>query len=221
MCTIHRRPAAAVRRIMNALALSALLTVVVGAQVIDRVLATVDGRLVTLSDVRATTVLGLTQASGATTDQALERWIERLLVLQEVDRFAPPEPSRAAIDARVAAVLAPLGTAAQARDTLAGLGIDASWVERWVRDDLRIQAYTDQRFAGSLEATADELANYHREHASELSRDRRDLTTEEAHRLAREFVMTARRRTLVADWLEGLRRRATIVRPGASASEAR
>lgn len=206
---------------MNALAISVVLSAVLGAQVIDRVLATVDGRLVTLSDVRATTVLGLTTAAGASTDQALERWIERLLVLQEVERFAPPEPSRAAIDARVAAVLAPLGTADQARDTLAGLGVDASWVERWVRDDLRIQAYTEQRFTASLEPTADELENYYREHASELSRDRRDLTTEEAHRLAREFVMAARRRTLIADWLEGLRRRATIVRPMASASEAR
>lgn len=206
---------------MKALALSAVLSAVVGAQVIDRVLATVDGRLVTLSDVRATTVLGLTQASGTMTDQALERWIERLLALQEVERFAPPEPSRAAIDARVAAVLAPLGTAHQARDTLAGLGIDASWVERWVRDDLRIQAYTDQRFAGSLEPTADELENFHREDASDLLRDGRQLTTDEAHRLARESVMTARRRTLVADWLEGLRRRATIVRPVASASETR
>lgn len=206
---------------MRVLAVSVLLSAVLGAQVIDRVLATVDGRLVTLSDVRATTVLGLTQGSGSTTDQALERWIDRLLVLQEVDRFAPPEPSRAAIDARVAAVLAPLGTADQVRDTLAGLGIDASWVERWVRDDLRIQAYTDQRFAGSLEPTADELESYHREHASAPARDAPQPTTEEAHRLAREFVMTARRRSLVAEWLEGLRRRATIVRPVASASEMR
>ena len=90
-----------------------------------------------------------------------------------------------------------------------------------MRDDLRIQAYTDQRFAGSFEPTAEELENYHRAHALELSRDGRQLTTDEAHRLAREFVMTARRRTLVADWLEGLRRRATIVRPVASASETR
>ena len=206
---------------MKILAVSVLLSAVLGAQVIDRVLATVDGHLITLSDVRATTVLGLTPAAAPATDQALERWIERLLVLQEVERFAPPEPSRAAIDARVAAVLAPLGSAERARDTLAGLGIDASWVERWVRDDLRIQAYTEQRFAGSLEPTADELENYYREHASELSPDRRDLTREEAHRLAREVVMAARRRTLVADWLEGLRRRATIVRPVATAAETR
>ncbi len=204
---------------MKTLAASVLLSSVLGAQVIDRVLATVDGHLVTLSDVRATTTLGLTPTT--TTDQALDQWIERVLVLQEVERFAPPEPSPAAIEARVAAVLGPLGTPDQARATLSGLGIDAAWVTRWVRDDLRIQAYTEQRFAGSLEPTADELENYSREHASELSRDRRELTTEQAHQLAREFVMAARRRALVADWLDGLRRRATIVRPVASASAPR
>jgi hypothetical protein len=39
------------------------------------------------------------------------------------------------------------------------------------------------------------------------------LSSDEAHALAREHVMAARRRALVADWLDGLRRRATIVRP--------
>jgi hypothetical protein len=194
-----------------------------GAQVIDRVLATVDGHLVTLSDVRATTALGLTPASSAAegSGAALDLWIERLLVLQEVERFAPPEPAAAAIDARVAAVLAPLGAPDQVRATLARLGIDLSWVERWVRDDLRMQAYTEQRFAGSLEPTADELENYYREHAAEFVRDGRELSTDEAHRLAREHVMAARRRALVADWLDGLRRRATIVRPAASPREPR
>ena len=186
------------------------------AQVIDRVLANVDGHLVTLSDVRTTTTLGLTQAGTGTSarDAALDRWIERLLVLQEVDRFAPPEPAAAAIDARTAAVLAPLGTPDAARATLALLGVDEAWVRLWVRDDLRIQTYTEQRFAGALEPTSDELENYYREHAGQFVRDGRELSADEAQVLAREHVMAARRRALVADWLDGLRRRATIVRPG-------
>ena len=189
-------------------------TVSAHAQVFDRVLATVDGHMVTLSDLRATTTLGLTPA-GATSssDAALDRWIERLLVLQEVDRFAPPEPSAAAVASRLAAVLTPLGTPDQAQTTLTHLGIDEGWVRRWVRDDLRIQSYTEQRFAGSLEPTGEELENYYREHAAEFVRDGRELSSDEAHALAREHVMAARRRALVADWLDGLRRRATIVRP--------
>jgi hypothetical protein len=189
-------------------------TVSAHAQVFDRVLATVDGHMVTLSDLRATTTLGLTPAGATTSSEAaLDRWIERLLVLQEVDRFAPPEPPSAAVASRLAAVLTPLGTPDQAQTTLSHLGIDEGWVRRWVRDDLRIQSYTEQRFAGSLEPTGEELENYYREHAAEFVRDGRELSGDEAHALAREHVMAARRRALVADWLDGLRRRATIVRP--------
>ena len=171
--------------------------------------------MVTLSDVQATTTLGLTPVAAAGGDAALDRWIERLLVLQEVDRFAPPEPAADAVESRLAAVLAPLGTPDAVQTTLARLGIDRAWVQRWVRDDLRIQAYTEQRFAGSLEPTSEELENYYREHAAEFVRDGRELSSDEAHALARDHVMAARRRALLADWLDGLKRRATIVRPAA------
>jgi hypothetical protein len=185
------------------------------AQVIDRVLAVVNGRMVTLSDVRTTGMLGLTPAP---TDErgvaaALDRWIERLLVLQEVERFAPPEPSPTAVDARLSAALARLGSPSDAKARLAALEVDEAWVRQWVRDDLRIQSYTEQRFAGALEPTAEELENYYREHAAEFVRDSRELPPEEAQTLARQRVMAARRLALVADWLDGLRRRATIVRP--------
>ena len=204
------------RAVLGKLVLSGMLLCAIPAraQVFDRVLATVDGHLVTLSDVRATTALGLTPepAGAGAGSTALDRWIERLLVLQEVDRFAPPEPAASAVDERVAAVLAPLGAPDAVRATLARLGIDQQWVARWVRDDLRIQAYTEQRFAGSLEPTADELENYYREHAAEFVRDGQELTAEEARAIARTHVMAARRRALLADWLDGLRRRATIVR---------
>lgn len=188
-----------------------------GAQVIDRVLAIVDGKLVTLSDVRASTMLGLTPAGQgqAVAEAALDRWVERLLILQEVDRFAPPEPDAARVEARVADVLAPLGGAEASRDRLSTLGVDAAWVRQWVRDDSRIQSYLEQRFAGLAEPTSEEIESYQREHASEFVRDGGELTADAAQALARERVIANRRRTLVADWLAGLKRRATIVRPKA------
>lgn len=185
-----------------------LLGVSVGAQVVDRVLVVVDGRLVTLSDVRTSTTLGLVEASDV--DQATELWVERLLVLQEVDRFAPPEPPAAAIDARIAEVRAghPVNP-----ETLARLGVDEDWVRRWVRDDLRIQSYIEQRFAGSLEPGSEEIENYFRQHPTEFVRDGQPLPDGEAEALARGRLMTSRRRALVADWLDGLKRRASITRP--------
>ena len=96
------------------------------AQVFDRVLATVDGHMVTLSDVRATTTLGLTPAGamaaatrrwtgGSSGCSCCRKWIASR-------RRSRPQPRSTS---RVAAVLAPLGTPDQAQTTLTHLGIDA------------------------------------------------------------------------------------------------
>jgi len=195
------------------LGLTGVLLAAVGAhaQVIDRVLASVDGRLVTLSDVRVTMTAGLLQES--TTEQALDRWVERLLILQEVDRFSPPEPPATTIEERTSAALAHLGSDEVAARRLSELGVNREWVRQWVRDDLRIRAYTEQRFSGALEPTGEELENYYRQHSSEFVRDGVEMSATEAQALARDRVMASRRRVLMTDWLDGLRRRATIVRP--------
>ena len=188
-----------------------LLGVTLDAQVIDRVLASVDGRLVTLSDVRVTMATGLVEE--ATVEQALDRWVDRLLVLQEVDRFAPPEPAASDVDSRVDAALARLGSADDVSRRLDDLGVSREWVRQWVRDDLRIAAYVEQRFSGALEPTGEELENYYRQNRKEFQRGGVEMPASDAQALARERVKASRRRVLMADWLDGLRRRATIVRP--------
>ncbi len=188
-----------------------LLGVTLDAQVIDRVLASVDGRLVTLSDVRVTMATGLVEE--ATVEQALDRWVDRLLVLQEVDRFAPPEPAASDVDSRVDAALARLGSADDVSRRLDDLGVSREWVRQWVRDDLRIAAYVEQRFSGALEPTGEELENYYRQNPKEFQRGGVEMPASDAQALARERVKASRRRVLMADWLDGLRRRATIVRP--------
>src|SRR5688572_6349836 len=76
------------------------------AELIDRVLAVVEGQLITLSDVRAVTLLGLEPVSPGP-DQirgALDKLIDRQLMLVEVDRYGPPEPALSTIEAGVQAV---------------------------------------------------------------------------------------------------------------------
>ena len=69
------------------------------AEVIDRVLAVVAGQLITLSDVTAARDLGLQSAEGAADPvrEILSKLIDRELIVAEVDRYAPPEPSAEAI----------------------------------------------------------------------------------------------------------------------------
>ena len=76
-----------------------------------------------------------------------------------------------------------------------------------------IAAYVEQRFSGALEPTGEELENYYRQNPKEFQRGGVEMPAADAQALARERVMASRRRVLMADWLDGLRRRATIVRP--------
>ena len=86
--------------------MSALSASASGAEIIDRVLAILPGQIITLSDVEAALDLGLVDApaGGERIAGGLSAVIDRVLMLNEVRRVAPPEPSPAAIDARVALI---------------------------------------------------------------------------------------------------------------------
>jgi len=119
------------------------------AEVIDRVLAVVSGDLITLSDVTAARDLGLQSADGAAdpTRAILSKLIDRELVLAEVERYGPPEPSADVIDAEVRTVRARFPSADAYQATLTRSGIDEAHLRETLRQDLRIRAYEDQRFA--------------------------------------------------------------------------
>src|SRR5947207_10013508 len=82
-----------------------LLAVGVSAdEIIERVLARVvalgSGDVITQTDVTAARDLGLVEDRGGATESSheiLSRLIDRSLMLAEVDRYAPPEPSADAV----------------------------------------------------------------------------------------------------------------------------
>ena len=125
----------------------------VAAEVIDRVLAVVNGDLITLTDVTAARELGLVPAGSAPDPvrAALSSLIDRSLELDEVERYAPPEPSADAVDREVAVVRARFPEPRAFEAALARSGIDLQHLRQVVRENLRIRAYLDQRFAATEE----------------------------------------------------------------------
>ena len=120
------------------------------AETIDRVLAVVAGQLIMLSDVNAVRELGIVNARVDSTDptgEVLARLIDRELMLAEVDRYAPPEPDQVAIDRDVAVVRDRFPTEKAFNDALTRSGYDLTHVREIVRQNLRLRAYLDQRFA--------------------------------------------------------------------------
>jgi hypothetical protein len=188
-----------------------LLSASPGAEVLDRVLAVVSGDLILLSDVRAARAFGFVTIEGADPDgQALARLIDRALILAEVERFAPPEPEAAAVDKGVAAVRQLKFASDDAfAAALTQAGIEERHLREYVRQDLRMNAYLDQRFT-SVPPADEEVGRYYREHPDLYTRDGVLLPFETARPEIARLLSAQSRGALVQDWVNGLRRRADV-----------
>jgi hypothetical protein len=119
------------------------------AEVIDRVLAVVAGDLIMMSDVRAARDFGIANPGTASDPirAVLVQLIDRALILDEVDRYAPPEPAAEQIDAALTLVRGRFESLRTFDATLARDGLDEQQLREIVRQNLRIQSYLNQRFA--------------------------------------------------------------------------
>jgi hypothetical protein len=126
---------------------------VANAETIDRVLAVVNGSVITLSDVAAARDLGIVSVENAADPvrAVLSGLIDRTLELSEVDRYAPPEPTADAVAREMDAVRARFPTPAAFDAALAASGMDVMRLHDILRDNLRIRAYLDQRFVGAAD----------------------------------------------------------------------
>lgn len=196
----------------------ALVTLLLGARlaaapVIDRILASVSGAVITLSDATAAIALGLVNTSGAPDpiQAALDQLIERSLMLAEVDRYAPPEPAPAEIDARVRVLRARAGSEDNLRRAMAVGGLTEESLRAIARDDLRLDAYLSQRFASATAASDDEVLRYYREHQNVFVRDGVQQPLAEVEAEVRRRLDTTRRSALVDEWSRQLRQRADVL----------
>jgi hypothetical protein len=176
------------------------------ADIIDRVLAVADGALITQSDALGAMRLGLVTVpkEGESLPAVLDALIERRLILAEVDRYAPPDPAGADVERALEAVRTRVGSAALDA-ALLETGSSLDQLRRYLRDDLRIEAYLQQRF-GMIRPLESDVADYYRDHAAEFA----PRTLAEAHDAVVAALMQDRRAAVIKDWVAGLRRRANI-----------
>ena len=143
-----------VRQFRTGVLIAFAATAVARAETIERVLAVVAGRIIMMSDVAAARDLRLETidaASGAADPirAVLSKLIDRQLILAEVERYAPPEPAADAVENELAKVRARFATAEEIEAVLSRSGIDENQLRDILRQNLRIHAYMDQRFAAA------------------------------------------------------------------------
>jgi hypothetical protein len=193
--------------------LVALSGTIAAGEIIDRVLAVVGGQIITLSDARAAARLALVplEANGDPVASALQRLIDRQLMLAEIERYAPPEPSAAALDAAVAAMPQRFDDALAFEAALARTSMSHEQLRRFARDTLRIESYQQQRFGSMVQPIDEELVRYYGNHPEAFTVDGVLLPFAAVREEVRTRVIQERRAILIDQWLEGLRRRGNVV----------
>jgi hypothetical protein len=184
---------------------------VVEQELIERTLALVGGQPITLSDARAAIAFGLVSVERPSDDMPAitGRLVDRELILREVQRYAPPAPTDAAVDARLDEIRARFRDAAGFTRALDLHGFSEARLRAWIRDDLRTVAYLAQRFASASTPTDTEISSAYARSRAEF--DAAGTTVEQATPMLRERLITARRAELIDDWLSDLRRRTDVV----------
>ena len=210
---VRRTPRGAMARAALPVLVALAMCSQVRADVIDRILAVVGGELITLSDVTAAVKLGLVpapRAGGDVVRVALDALISRQLELAEANRYQPPEPAQADVQARFDEVRRRGGTAEALAATLAQAGLSEEQLRLRVRDDLRIEAFLAQRFGGARQPSEPEVLDYYRAHQPEFTTAAGIRPLSDVRDTIRATLTTSQRATLLNDWLEGLRRRTEI-----------
>jgi hypothetical protein len=188
-------------------------------QVVDRLVAVVGEQAITLSDVRAARTLGLVAIGGgvavaaadASDDALIERLVSRELMRAEIERFGMPQPPADILDARVRTMRGRFASGESWTAALEACGLSESRFRAWVADDWRIEQYLQQRFDAAAQPTDEEVQQYYQSREREFAIAGRPRPFEEVRDEARRRLTDARRRTLVDEWLTGLRRRTEIV----------
>jgi parvulin-like peptidyl-prolyl isomerase len=180
------------------------------AEVIDRILAVVNGSIVTLSDVQAASRFGLVAPDPKAPAGVLEQLIDRRLMVAEVDRYGPGEPPPARVDEAMAGTRRRFDSDAAFDTALRETGQTAAELRRQHRDALRVEAYIEQRFGSLMQPSEDEILAHYRAHEAKFTRAGVVRPYDEVRSEVRAALVAERRADAIREWIAGLRRRADV-----------
>lgn len=129
--------------------LSCWTAVVPQTQLLDRILAIVDGEVIMQSDVRAFVELGLVESLvGSDTEaEVLTYLIERRLMVNEANRFVVAEPDASVVDRRYAEIRERFSSEAELGHILDRNGFSPDDLRQVLVDEVRREAYVTDRFS--------------------------------------------------------------------------
>jgi len=209
-----------------------LLAGVMQAQVVDRMVAVVNKRVILESELdQATRVEFLMQAKPierltyADRTAIMERLIDRSLLDQQIVNPAMLDPTPAELKTRIEEVREGIPGAAKDENwkaILAGYGLTQGDVEEQLTSQVRILRFIDLRFRGLVRVDKEAVASYYQDHFLPEVRKRNaaEPKLEEVSDKIEQILAEQRIDELLSNWLKTLRAQAHIERmlPAAATS---
>ncbi len=138
------------------------------AAVIDRLLAVVNGKVITAADVQMARDLNRLDSIGQpyqelTQPQELDRLIDMELLRQELESFPTPPPDQASVDKRVLEIRQRLANQGGLESVLRRLGIEEQDLEAYIRMQLSIMRFVEARFRPFAGVSTEEIQAYYQQ----------------------------------------------------------
>ena len=133
-------------------------------EVIDRIVALVEGDIITLSEMRE---LGrfqkLVEGSAASDSRLLTQLIEQWIVNSEATAAGFPRPAESEVNRALESLEKQVATSGGFRDRLGELGLSATALRRLVEQQLYLARYLDYKFRPVAQVDRHAIETYYRE----------------------------------------------------------
>ena len=180
------------------------------AELIDRVVASVNNDVITLSELRQAVAFNRAMGGTGTGRQmereTLEGLINRSLLLQEAGRIHLVEVSEADVAAEQERLRGRFGTDDAYRAFLAGTGLTEAQLERMLGERLLVERFVQKKIGLFARVSHDEAQSYYAEHAAEF----RGLRFTEVQAQITALLSEQKTEQQLTQYLADLRARADI-----------
>ncbi len=195
------------------MAAASLLAAPSGAFVLDRILASVNGEIISLSRVeRELSFFGTASLPQDHTfdpveiEQATHQLIDHHLLLAEADRFAIEEPPPDQIDRRLQSVLERFESREAFDDALSRNAMDFADLREMVRQKIKVDQFLDQRIRFFIIIMPQDVSEYYAEHQDEFP----DQSLEQAEAAIKKRLERLKEREKYDMLMAGLKKKARI-----------
>jgi peptidyl-prolyl cis-trans isomerase SurA len=198
------------RIVLTAIVLSVLVgRVPAGAVLVEKILAVVNGEVLTLQDFEDHLALRRVFQPGTEENDrqvAFERLVEQTLLRQEALRTRIIQVDDVAVTQQIEAVNQQPDQALMLEQMMRERGLSLRDVRAWIRKQLAAHAFIDRRVRLFARVSEEQISQYYHEHQQDIREPLTDVVREQVRRLLVEQQVNARLADLVMD----LRRKANV-----------